>query len=432
MARRRREMGHGGAVACLVAALGCGDAGDGAGAEVSVGTGASTMAVTATATEDPSTASGSGGPTPMSASDSADGSSGDPSSESDTGPGGGCEGVSLRDIPADTAMRGPWTVGARTVDVAGLDVEVWYPAAPGAEDGAEQVVYDIREAIPASERRKISDEDNPWQPCDCFRDLEVDADHGPYPVIVFVHGTASFRSQSLPQMVHWASRGFIVVAADHPGLWLADLLGSVCGAGTVAQDLEGNVQSILEAVRGETDELAFLGDRIDTGRIGMSGHSAGGGAIEGFGDDAQVLVPLAAGGTQAGAALVSTLVLGGTADTIVAYSQTQGGFTASPSPKRLVGIENAGHLTFSQICSMTNAAGANLLEIATDAGVCGAQFAGFLFQCSDELIADTRGWEIIDDVTAAAFEETLHCSAAGERFDGLQARYPEVSELLQR
>lgn len=350
----------------------------------------------------------------------------------DTGTGVGCDGVALRDNPADTSQRGPWTVGARTVTLGALRAEVWYPAAPGAEDGAEQVVYDIRDSIPESEQGKISDEDNPWQPCECYRDLDVDGEYGPYPVIVFVHGTASFRSQSLPQMVHWASRGFVVVAADHPGLWLADLLGGFCGAGNVPQDLEGDVQTLLSAVRGEIEGLEFLGDRVDATRVGMAGHSAGGGAISGFGDEAQVLVPLASGGVDPGGALVSTLVMGGTADSIVAYSQQQGGFASSPAPKRLVGIENAGHLTFSQICSLTNAAGDDLLEIAEANGVCGAQFAGFLFQCSPDLIADATGWEIIDYASSAAFEETLHCSSVGANFDALQELYPDVSEYLQR
>ncbi len=350
---------------------------------------------------------------------------------SDTGVAAGCEGVTLRANPIDTAQRGPWSVGARTVTLDGLTTEVWYPAAPGSEAEAEQVRYDIREAIPQSEQGKISDEDNPWQPCECYRDLEIDAEYGPYPVIVFVHGTASFRSQSLPQMVHWASRGFIVIAADHPGLWLADLLGAVCGAGNVPQDLAGNVQTLLAAARGETAGLEFLGDSVDASRIGMAGHSAGGGAISGFGTDAQVLIPLASGGVDPGDALVSTLVMGGTSDSVVAYAQQQAGYGTSPAPKRLVGIEGAGHLTFSQICSLSNTAGDSLLEIATANGVCGAQFAGVLFQCSPELIADATGWEIIDYATSAALEETLHCSSAGDNFAALQATYPEVSEFQQ-
>ncbi len=301
---------------------------------------------------------------------------------------------------------------------------------PGSEDGVDAAVYDIRNSIPESEREKISDEDNPWQPCDCFRDLPIDDGHGPYPVIVFVHGTASFRTQSLPQMVHWASRGFVVIAADHPGLWLSDLLGGFCGEPMVMQALGGDIDAMLAAVRGEATGLEDFATVIDATRIGMAGHSAGGGAIEGFGGDAQVIVPLASGGVSAGSALQSSLVMGGTDDSIVDYAQQQAGYADAPAPKRLVGIAAGGHLSFSEICSLENAAGDDLLTIATDAGVCGAQFAGFLFQCSDTLIADPEAWAIVDFATAAAFEETLQCADIGDAFDVLRER-AGVEEVLE-
>lgn len=348
-----------------------------------------------------------------------------------TGGAQSCAGQDLRGLPDAFTERGPWTVGARTIAIAGRTVELWYPAAPGSEAGIEPIRYDIREHLPRSEQGKIADADNPWQDCDCYRDLAPDPDYGPYPVVVFVHGTASFRTQSLPQMVHWASRGYVVIAADHPGLQLADLLASVCGGPTVAQDLAADIDAMLAAIRGETDELAFLGDRLDATRIGMAGHSAGGGAIAGRGDDAAVLIPMAAGGTTAGAALVSTLVLGGTADSIVAYDQQLTGYASSPAPKRLVGLAEAGHLAFSEICSLHDDAGQNLLEIAEAAGVCGAQFAGFLFQCSDALLPDADAWAIVDHATSAVLDETLHCRDIGAAFDQLPTLLPGVAEVRQ-
>src|SRR5690606_28553268 len=115
-----------------------------------------------------------------------------------------------------------------------------------------------------------------------------------------VHGTAGFRSQSLELVEHWASRGFVVLAADHPGLWLKDLLGSVCGAPMVPQDLGGDLGRMVAAVQAPAGELEFLAGHVDAGRIGMAGHSAGGNAIAGSGSVAQVLIPMAAGGVKAG------------------------------------------------------------------------------------------------------------------------------------
>jgi len=397
---------------------GCGDD-DGGQAGTDSGTQTSGGTAVASTTTDPVTDSGQTGET----------DSGLDETGSDTGAGNAC-GANLLDNPSDTAAAGPWPVGARTVDIDGLRVEAWYPGEVGSDAGASPVIYDPRDHLPESERGKISDEQNPWQDCDCYPDLPVDEAHGPYPVIVFIHGTAGFRTQSLPLMTHWASRGFVVLAADHPGLRLAAMLNMLCAGPTETRDLEGDVQRLLAAVRGEAPGLEFAEGIIDAERIGMSGHSAGGFAVADWGSDAQVLAPLAGAGTTPGAALQSTLVMGGNADSVVSYEDTRGGYESSPSPKRFVGIENAGHLIFSQLCSLQNSAGQNFVEIGNEVGVCGTNLAGFLFQCGPELIADPDGWEIVHYATSAAFEETLHCSDVGANLDDIQAAYPAVAEYL--
>lgn len=344
---------------------------------------------------------------------------------------GACPGTTLRPRPGDTAARGPWAVGARTVQIEGLTAEVWYPAQdPGP--GVDPLVYDIRDSLPTSEQDKISDEDNPWQTCDCYRDLALDTDNGPYPVILFVHGTAGFRTQSLPHMVHWASRGFVVIAADHPGLWLADLLGLACGLGMVPQDLTGNLDSLVAAVRGEVPGLEDFVDRIDADRIATTGHSAGGGAVAGTGDYASVVIPMAAGGVEASATLESSLVLGAMSDTVVAFSSQVDGYDTTPPRKRLVGIANTGHLAFSEMCALRNAAGDDLVTIAQAAGVCGAGLASGLFQCDESFVPDADGWDIIHFASSAVLEETLHCEPQAAAELGLiKGRYPVVLEFRE-
>src|SRR5579862_2319099 len=157
-----------------------------------------------------------------------------PTATPDGGPGpiAGCAGASFLPVPADPKARGPWPVGARTVTIGRLTAEVWYPAVVGSDAGQPAVTYDIRKELPAAEASKIPDVDNPVQRCDCARDLPIDAAHGPYPIVLFVHGTAAFRTQSLPIVTHWASRGFVVVAADHPGLDLGDFIGGLCNEPT--------------------------------------------------------------------------------------------------------------------------------------------------------------------------------------------------------
>lgn len=415
-------------VSCVCLSLACGDdteAGSETAAEASSGTSGSGTAEASVGS--------SSGPTSDA---SADASSGETTTgDSTTGlpsdqNADACDGATMRAKPNDTSVRGPWPVGTRTVTIDELTVEVFYPAAEEPSGGP--VRFDIRDALPPDEAAKISDEQNPWQICDCGRDLPVDDAFGPYPVVVFVHGTAGWRTQSLRHLTHWASRGFVVLSADHPGLMLRDILAPLCGGEAAPRDLDSDLQAMLAAVRGETDELADLAPVMDADRLGMTGHSAGGGAVGPYGEDARVIVPLSAGPTVGGGrALESSLILGGTADSVVAYNNLQNGYAASASPKRLIGIANAGHLVPSEICTASNEAGQNLLEIAAETGVCGAAAAGFLFQCSEDLLADETGWAIVEYATSAAFEETLHCSVVGtQNLDEIATVYPDVSESL--
>jgi len=336
----------------------------------------------------------------------------------------GCEGAARLETPADPAAMGPWPVGARTVDVGGLTVEVWYPAEPGSESGIPPMDYDIRYALPPSQQSLISDDLAPSHPGACYPDLPIDA-RGPYPVVVFVHGTASWRSQSLSLVTHWASRGFVVVAADHPGLWLADTLSLICpDTPSGSQDLSGDVDQMLAALASPTGDLAFLDGRLDLERVAMTGHSAGGSAAAELADrpGVQVAIPMASGAPPvASETLRSTLFLGGVDDSVVPFSSTRAGYEATDSAKWLVGLEPAGHLAFSDICSITNDAGDDILSIAVDAGVCGAAMAGFLFDCDPSFLDGARASTLVGHATIAVLETELACIDRSATWDDLAA-----------
>lgn len=346
--------------------------------------------------------------------------------------GPGCAGATALPLPADPAQAGPWPVGARTVAIGRLTVEVFYPARPTSEQGRAAVIYDIREHLPRSEQAKIPDAKNPWQRCACYRDLPLDDGHGPYPVVLFIHGTAGFRTQSLAQLTHLASRGFVVLAADHPGLMLADVLAPLCpGAQAGTRDLAGDVKAVLAELR-RGGALAFVAGHGDGRRLGLVGHSAGGAAVAGLADQPGVraVVSWSAGSkVQAGPDLRASLYLGGKSDKVVSFTSVQAGYQASAPPKQLVGIEGAGHLVVTELCSLRNASGENILTVAKNAGVCGAGLAGLLFDCTAPL-PDERGRVIVAHATTAMLEGILSCGAPGAAgLAGLRASYPEVSVL---
>ncbi len=340
----------------------------------------------------------------------------------------GCDdGVTLYATPEDPAARGPWPVGARTVKIDTLTAEVWYPAELGSDAGEEQVIYDLRQWLPSSEMGKIPDEATPFQTCGCYRDLPLDTGHGPYPVVVFIHGTAGFRTQSLAHMEHWASRGFVVVAADYPGLYLGDALDFNLG-----NDLPADTQTILTALGAPAGDITFLEGHVDMTHVGMSGHSAGGGGIKGFGatPGVRVLIPLAAGGVEPSATLESTLVMGGLNDQVVAYSQQVQGYSDSAPTKRLVGVANTGHLFPTDLCWMTNKDGQDIVTTALMYDIKNANLASGLFDCPEGQLARDVARAIVNHATTAAFEEKLTCKA-GDPWAALQTTYPDVAELKE-
>lgn len=325
----------------------------------------------------------------------------------------GCEGQKLRKKPAALNEEGPWPVGARTTKLNNMTIEVWYPGKIGSHIGCQKSVYDIRDYL--QNPAKVSDEENPIQECNCYRDLPIDSEAGPYPVVVFVHGTAGFRTQNLEQMTHWASRGFVVIAADHPHICFKDMVANVLG--TFRADQAGDARRIFNALEDPVNGLAFLAGHVDTSRKGIMGHSAGAGAVAGFGDVAQVVINYA-GSSGLPKPTESALFIAGSADTV---GGTVAGYAKTNPVKRSVLIEGGGHLVGSSLCVLRDPRdpSRSLLDIIKEKKIGGilGSMAESLFQGCNELpnddsgeyINELTGIEIFNFATAGVLEEKLHC-----------------------
>jgi hypothetical protein len=338
-----------------------------------------------------------------------------------------CEGSTTLEPPKDYGARGPWPVGAKTVTVAGLTTEVWYPAQIGSEAGKTKDRYDIRKHLPDADAPKIPDADNPWQDCDCYRDLPMDTTHGPYPVVLFIHGTAAFRTQSLTFMTHWASRGFVVVSSDHPKIMLKDALQFMFGGNQA-----GEAGKVLDALAAPSGDLAFLAGRIDMNRVGLAGHSAGGGAISGFGNRSgvRVLLPMASRGVGAGTK--SAFIMGGMDDGIAQYSQVKQGYSSAQKKKRLIGLTKAGHLAFSDLCFIGRDKG-GILQVALDHGIQVNQLISSLAKdgCNPGQLTAEKGWAIINYATAAVLEEALLCGSPPPNLGDIKSKFADVGEYAE-
>lgn len=364
----------------------------------------------------------------------------------------GCGSSTLLPLPEEPTERGPWPVGEKTVSIGRLSsVEVFYPAVVGSDKGKQEVTYDARIFLPKSERSKVPDAEATTLHAGTFRDLPLDTEHGPYPVVIFVHGTASFRLGSFHTQALWASRGFVVVAADHPGLYLADYLATNgCLQSAPSKNLDADISAEITALTSGSGDLAFLSGHIDMQRLGLSGHSAGAIAAAKAGNKAgvQIVMPLA--GTSAVAkssTLKSVLFVAGIDDKVLPYKKggfgigslspefagsDQQAYEDSPGPsavkKRLIGMTKGGHLNVTDLC-FKNAQGKGDLDVAQAHNVCGVGSVTLLADCGT--IDPLKGLTITNAATTLALEETLQCQDRAAAIAGLKQKYPEIGDFKQ-
>lgn len=341
-----------------------------------------------------------------------------------------CDGQDLLPNPSDPAAAGPYPVGVRNVsplEVNGreLMVEVWYPAQLGSEQGKTTFQYDARDEVPPRQQELLAGdifEVGTNQSSNAYEGLPM-AEGGPFPIAIFVHGTAGWKSASVNTQAHWASRGFVVLAASHPGIQLYDLLNLVNINLPPKTDQAGDARGMLGALGNITAHptLEFLAGRVDNGRVGVAGHSAGASSLVNMGDVADVLMPLAGGGINnvADSRLKSVLVVGAVNDSVVPASRQSNGFKDTPSaPKRYVSFGNIGHLFPTDLCKIGDTKG-GIVQIATDAGIRAA--AAFKFLAEDgceylneaavgpQFVAPECGVLATNYATSAAMEEVLRC-----------------------
>lgn len=181
--------------------------------------------------------------------------------------------------------------------------QVWYPASP--LDGSEPVLWseDWDVVAPAMSRRI-------GVPSWFLNHTRYSSGHavstaavasGTYPVVIYSHGWTGFRTVAVNQMESLASNGYIVIAIDHTYSSVATRFGdgevayydpaALPGGDTVEAEAQmaaatqlievygGDILSVLNGLElGAAGPFSFISTAADLGRIGMFGHSVGGGA----------------------------------------------------------------------------------------------------------------------------------------------------------
>ena len=281
---------------------------------------------------------------------------------------GGSKGGSTSDAAAAARAAGPvpyrpgpYAVGRETISVPSPDnpervltVDVLYPADRSQSRGAPASRYQVIPGVEFDSRLARSG-------------LPVSTD-GPFPLVVYSHGSGGLRFVSSFLTEVLASHGFVVIAPDHSGNTAID-----AAAGTTVPSAQNEVNRLADVrtVIGEAlARNAAAGDlltgAIDPERIGIVGHSFGGFTAlaapvghRGIPAEARIravvglapyLDPLS--DAELARLRVPTMVISGTKDrtTPIPRNVERVSKEVPARPLYRIDLENAAHHSFDDVC----------------------------------------------------------------------------------
>lgn len=240
----------------------------------------------------------------------------------------------LLPVPRIAQPSGPFPVGTRSIILtdasrkelySGRDeprkfmIQVWYPASPNKDNVHAPWVNEASVFAPAIANKldlpgffldHLALSNSP-----AYQDAPIASTDTAYPVIIFSHGWGGFSAQNTAQMVELASHGYAVVGMQHtygavvttfPDGTVApenpDALpesmpepGYTKAARLLVDQWSDDISFALDYLAEQNGEVSnAFGGKLDLNRIGVYGHSTGGGAaIQFCGVDIRCKVGLA-------------------------------------------------------------------------------------------------------------------------------------------
>lgn len=324
--------------------------------------------------------------------------------------------------PTSYSAAGPYAVGERTFKLpSGVPVEVWYPAEPSDVAGLPMATYDVADYLPPFLQQEGL---SVTHPSGGVRGVPIA--RGTFPLVVFSHGFAGFRTQSSALTAALASWGFVVAAPDHPSRNLTKVLLGPAGTTTDVEDLQDTITKIGKRTAAKN---SWLSKRVDMKRVGAFGHSAGGSAVGRLAvADKRVDTFIAMGGASAESTPAKpSMVIAATADGIVTLDRLETAYAGLQNPKRIVLIDGAGHLVFSDLCEIGGADG-GLLVLAEAAGIkVPDNLVGLATDgCLEPALKPTLAWPAIHHTVVAQFRRVFGIDSSDAALTGLVEAYPGI------
>ncbi len=348
--------------------------------------------------------------------------------------------------------RGPHQVGVTTLTMAGATprkVEVYYPALTTALKGVAPDVFKMSGLVPANLRAAMNlppDQDAPLL-TNTYRDVTGDRAAGPFPVVAFSHGLGGYPTEYQQILGHIASWGFVVVAPDHFERGLTSLLSDKIVQVDEKAIVLGAVATARAASAATTGPLA--GVLQPTGKIVVAGHSAGTVSAYDTASNPSVagMILISGGGMFKDSAApvapkptVPALFLQGETDEVVPPAISRQSFDALTGPREWAEFKGAGHLSFTDICTIGRDKG-GIIEIARRAGLLKLLPPGSDTKlaelgtdgCLPKWIKAEETWPGTDHLLVAFIRWTLHLDSTPKMLDpGLSSRLGPATITIEQ
>ncbi len=174
---------------------------------------------------------------------------------------------------------------------------------------------------------------------------------GPWPTIVFSHGSAGDGDNYIDKLATWVSAGYVVLAPSFP------LSATGTAGGTRYDDVEAQAGDVSFVLDQATDPDGPFGALVDGERIGVGGQSFGAITSLAVGYNAccadpridavtvfaGMWFPLSSGGAVADGARAPLLSVHGDADPTVPYDGGRAAWELVTAPKLFLTLPGGGH-----------------------------------------------------------------------------------------
>jgi len=325
--------------------------------------------------------------------------------------------------PTDYSGPGPYPVGTAQLSIGdGQTVFLYYPADPARlAEGTPVTGYSSGDAFPAVFRAAVPAQLVQQIPLDATLDAPV-AD-GPFPVVLFSHGFASYPEYSAQHLAHLASWGFFTAAPDHTSrdLAAAALAAASLGTATAEGDDVVDLRETLALLRTQAAAGARFDGALDFDQVAAEGHSAGGAAAAALlADDgidtfigqapASPLDTSASGPTDEAALAAAyasatpppkpSMIITGEDDGVIPLAGVTTEYSWLAPPKRLAVLAGVGHNAFTDICKPIRDQG-GLSQFADQLTSVAGVFKLGEDGCTDGYLDPTKGYAVINHLTVA-------------------------------